>query len=135
MSLSSLSMALQPRMSEKAYGLSKERQTYIFDVPMTANKVTVAAAVTAQFSVTVEEVNIAISKGKAKRTYTKKGRKSTGKDNDVKKAYVKLKVGDHIPVFAAVEEDEAKAEKATERAEKVAEKQAKKAGKAKKESK
>lgn len=125
-------MALQPRMSEKAYGLSKERQTYIFDVPLTANKMTVADAVEAQFDVTVENVNISIVKGKVKRTYRKNGRPSIGRDNDVKKAYVKLKAGDQIPVFAAVEEDEAKAEKAQERAEKLAEKQAKKVAKEKK---
>ena len=122
-------MALAPRMSEKAYGLSKERQTFVFDVPSDSNKMTVAAAVEEQFKVTVEEVNIAIIKGKAKRTYRKGGKPVKGKDNDVKKAYVRIKAGDHIPVFAAVEEDEAKAEKAAEKAEKAATKRAKKAEK------
>lgn len=120
------SMTLKPRMSEKAYGLSKTRQTYVFAVPDDANKLTVAAAVEAQFKVTVETVNIAIQKGKAKRTYRRGGRPLIGKDNDVKKAYVRLKEGDVIPVFAAIDEEEAKAEKAAAKAEKAAKKAEKK---------
>jgi large subunit ribosomal protein L23 len=119
-------MTLKPRVSEKAYGLSKERNTYTFVVPKSANKATVAEAVAAQFDVTVEEVNIANILGKAKQTYRRGGRPVSGKNNDIKKAYVRIKDGDHIPVFAAIEEDEAKAEKAAEKAEKVAAKAAKK---------
>jgi large subunit ribosomal protein L23 len=101
----SKTLVLKPRVSEKAYGLSKERRTYVFDVPKDANKLTVAQAVTAQFNVTVEAVNIAVIKGKAKRTVRKGGRPVAGRQNDTKKAYVVLKEGDSLPVYAAQEED------------------------------
>lgn len=122
-------MALKPRMSEKAYALSKERNTYVFVVPMTANKVTVAAAVSAQFGVTVTDVNIGITKGKPKRSYKRGGRPITGKNVDIKKAYVRIKDGDQIPVFAAIDEEEAKAEKTAQAVEKAAAKKAKKESK------
>lgn len=122
-------MALKPRMSEKAYALSKERNTYVFVVPMTANKVTAAAAVSAQFGVTVTDINISITKGKPKRSYKRGGRPITGKNVDIKKAYVRLKEGDQIPVFAAIDEEEAKAEKTAEAIEKAAAKKAKKESK------
>lgn len=122
-------MTLKPRMSEKAYALSKERNTYVFVVPKTANKVTVAAAVESQFGVTVEEVNINLVKGKPKRSYRRGGRPLLGKNVDLKKAYVRLKAGDQIPIFAALEEDEAKAEKTAAQLEKAAAKRAKKEAK------
>lgn len=122
-------MALKPRMSEKAYGLTQDRNIYVFMVPLTANKVTVAAAVQEQFKVTVEEVNIAILKGKVKRSYRRGGRPLMGRDNDVKKAYVRLKAGDQIPIFAAVEEEEAKAEKTAAAVKKAVDKKAKKESK------
>ncbi len=124
-----LSMALKPRMSEKAYAVSQQRNTYVFVVPADANKLTVAQAVTEQFNVTVEDVNITILKGKAKRTYRRGGRPTTGRTADVKKAYVRLKAGDQIPVFAAIEEEEAKAEKTAAAVEKAATKRAKKEAK------
>lgn len=124
--MSKTSMPLVPRMSEKAYGLSKARQTYVFVVPQDANKLTIAEAVEAQFKVTVETVNIAVQKGKAKRSYRRGGRPLIGKDNDAKKAYVRLKEGDTIPVFAAIDEQEEKAEKAAAKADKAAKKAEKK---------
>jgi len=122
-------MVLKPRMSEKAYALSTARNTYVFVVPHTANKVTVANAVQDQFKVTVEEVNISILKGKKKRSYRRGGRPIVGQDSDVKKAYVKLKAGDQIPVFAAIEEEEAQAEKTAAAVKKAADKKAKKESK------
>jgi large subunit ribosomal protein L23 len=104
-------MTLRPRVSEKAYAQSQERNTYAFDVPRTANKVTVTQAVTSQFKVTVESVNIMNVKGKAKRTIRKGGRVTAGKDSDFKKAYVTLKAGDSIAIFAAAEEADAKSAK------------------------
>lgn len=120
------SIVLLPRLSEKTYGLSQTRNTYVFDVPKSANKHSVARAVTAQFEVTVEKVNIANIDGKAKRTIRKRGRISLGKQVDIKKAYVTLKEGDSLPLFAAVEESEAKSERIAKAAEKAAEKAAKK---------
>lgn len=122
----STQMTLKPRLSEKAYASSNELNTYVFDVPATANKVTVADAVAVQFNVTVEAVNIAIRKGKAKRTYRRGGRPTTGYDKTVKKAYVRIKAGQQIPVFAAIEEEEKQAEKTAKLVEKATEKKAKK---------
>lgn len=122
-------IVLKPRLSEKAYGLANARNTYVFDVPGDANKHTVARAVGAQFTVTVTEVNIANIKGKAKRTVRKNGRASAGRQSDIKKAYVTLKAGDSLPLFAAEEEAEAKEAKQTEKLAKASEKDAKKASK------
>lgn len=99
----SKTMTLRPRISEKAYGLSKTGNTYVIEVPKEANKLTVASAVQVQFDVTVETVNIAVIKGKAKRTYRKGRRAPIGRTRDVKKAYVRLKDGDSINVFPADE--------------------------------
>lgn len=107
----SKSLVLKPRVSEKAYALSQEHNTYVFDVPKSANKQLVAEAVKVQFSVTVETVNIANRKGKAKRTIRKGGRPIAGRQNAIKKAYVTLKAGDTIPVFASAEETEQAATK------------------------
>jgi len=117
---------LQPRMSEKAYGVSQTRNTYVFDVPKAANKHSVARAVAAQFEVTVENVNVTNIKGKAKRTVRKGGRAAHGRQSDFKKAYVTLKQGDSLPIFAGVEAAEAKSEKTAELMEKAVEKRAKK---------
>lgn len=103
--MNSKTMLLRPRVSEKAYGLSTARNTYVFITPLTANKIAVADAVAAQYGVTVTEVNIATIKGKTKRTVRKGGRATTGKRIDIKKAYVTLKTGDSLPIFAGVEED------------------------------
>lgn len=127
--MSAKTLVLKPRVSEKAYALSKLKNVFTFDVPLDANKALVAEAVTAQFGVTVEQVNIANIGGKPKRTYRRGGRQIHGKNNDIKKAYVRLKEGDHIPVFAAIDEDQEKAEKATAQAEKAAAKTAKKEAK------
>ena len=66
-------LILQPRMSEKAYGLSQLRNTYVFDVSGEVNKHSVASAVELQFEVVVKSVNIANIPGKAKRTVYKGG--------------------------------------------------------------
>jgi len=107
----SKSMVLKPRMSEKAYGLSQTADTYIFDVPSSANKLTVAQAVGVQFDVAVKAVNVVNVKGKPKRTVHKRSRPTNGKRSDIKKAYVTLKSGDSIPVFAAQETADAEAAK------------------------
>ncbi len=102
----SKTLILKPRISEKAYGQSVAKNTYAFVVPTDTNKNEVANAVTVQFGVTVTEVNIMNVKGKVKRTVRKGGRATSGKDNDFKKAYVTLKEGDSIAVFAT-EDDKA----------------------------
>ncbi len=120
-----MSMLLKPRMSEKAYASSQTGGVYVFMVPRNANKHSVASAITAQFKVTVTNVNIANQIGKAKRTVRKGGRAIAGRTADQKKAYVTLKSGDSIPVFAAVEEADKKSEKMEQVAAKAVKKEKK----------
>jgi large subunit ribosomal protein L23 len=104
-------MTLKPRLSEKTYGMSEALNVYTFEVPVGATKHTVAAAVKAQYDVVPVSVRIANIPGKAVRTYRKSARKTeTGKRSNVRKAYVTLKEGDKLPIFAAVEEANAAAE-------------------------
>lgn len=117
-------MHLRPRLSEKTFALANEKTVYVFDVPGDANKNTVAAAVAAQFGVTVLEVNILNVKGKSKRTIRKGGRAVAGQQSDRKKAYVTLKKGESLPFFE-VEEDDKKSKK-DKKAEKAAKKEEKK---------
>lgn len=100
----SKTMILRPRISEKAYALAQARNTYVFDVPTDTNRLEVAQSVAAQYEVTVENVNIVNVKGKTKRTIRKGGRPTSGKRSDIKKAYVTLKQGDSLPIYAAAEE-------------------------------
>jgi large subunit ribosomal protein L23 len=105
----STTLLLKPRISEKAYGLSLEKNTYVFDVPLTTNRAEIEQAVAFQFSVTPIKVNVHVVKGKAKRTFRKGGRPVNGKRTDSKRAYVTLKEGDTIGIFAS--ENDAKQEK------------------------
>lgn len=130
------SIILKPRMSEKAYALSQTARTYVFEVPGDVNKHTVARTVESQFDVKVTAVNLTTIPGKAKRTVYKGGRAVKGRESDTKKAYVTVAEGQSLPIFAAIEEEEAKQdatqEKIDKAAAKVAEKEAKKAAKEKK---
>lgn len=119
-------LVLTPVMSEKAYGLSQKRNTYVFAVPKEANKHSVARAVSAQFNVTVVDVNVANIAGKAKRTIRKSGRAVAGRQSDTRKAYVTLQQGDSLPIFAALEQEAQEAEQAQQAMDKAAEKAAKK---------
>lgn len=95
---------LVPRISEKGYKLSQERNTYIFNIPLDMNRVEVAKAVKEQFEVDAESVKIAIVKGKAMRFIRKGGKVNTGTRANVKKAYVRLAKGQSLPIFAAIDE-------------------------------
>lgn len=93
---------LKPRISEKGYAIFQTLNTYIFDVPATANKHQIAAAASGQYSVTVVGVRLAGVPGKAVRTNRRGSRKSiNGRRSDIKKAYVTLKSGDTLPLYAA----------------------------------
>jgi large subunit ribosomal protein L23 len=130
------SLLLVPRMSEKAYAQSQATNTYVFDVPSSANKHRVARAVAAQFDVTVSSVRTTLQTGKNKRTVRKSGRAVAGKQSDVKKAYVTLAKGNNLPFFAAIEEETKKSEEKAEQLKKATDKAAAKEDKkAKKESK
>ncbi|HZM63857.1 MAG TPA: 50S ribosomal protein L23 [Candidatus Saccharimonadales bacterium] len=114
-------LILKPRMSEKTFGLSQTGNVYVFTVPASASKQSVAAAVVAQFGVGVTNVNMANVKGKQKRTVRKRTRPVMGKQTDFKKAYVTLKKGDTLPFFQ-VEDDKKSDKKANKAAEKPAKK-------------
>ena len=92
-------ITLIPHISEKTYALSEEKNTYVFDVPQTVNKEQIASAVEEQFDVTVKKVNVIRAKGKAKKSYRKRGNFVIGQRKTIKKAYVTLKEGDNIAFF------------------------------------
>jgi len=101
----SKTLVLKPRLSEKAYGLSETRNTYVFDVPNTANRQLIAKAIEQQFGVTVTNVHIAAIRAKTRRTYQRRGRVvHRGHTSAGSKAYITLKEGDKLPLFAAVDE-------------------------------
>lgn len=122
------SMILKPRMSEKTYALSSNG-VYVFDVPTDVNKSQIATAVASQFEVTVEDVRVLVAKGKEARSIRLGGirRQIYGRRPNVKKAYVTLKKGDEIPIFAEVEKAEEEERKAEEKAAKKAAKESAKA--------
>src|SRR3989344_816364 len=116
MSSISRTITLKPRLSEKTYSLSQANNVYVFEVPKSANKHEIAKAVTMQFEVAVETVNIINLKGKAILSFKKGGKSTKGKRSDIKKAYVTLQEGNSLPFFEAQEESEKKAEKAEAKA-------------------
>lgn len=121
-------MFIKPRLSEKAFGQSQTTNTFTVDVPLGANKYDVADSLAKQFGVEVKSVRLVNRKGKTKRIMNTTGKRSSnqrGVQNDIKKAYVTLKEGSHLPFFAAAEEEIAKANEAKA-------KEAKKVSKAKK---
>jgi len=125
----SKSIVLLPRiMSEKAYRVSQDHRTYVFDIPQGLNKQSVAGAIAAQFDVTVTKVNITNRPGKAKRSITKR-RQYKGRDVASRKAYVTVAEGQSLPIYAAVEEEEAKQEALQEKMDKAVAKQADKEAK------
>jgi len=127
----SKSLFLKPRMSEKAYSLSEERNTYVFDIPARAKKQAVAEAVAAQYKVTVETVRIAKAAPKNRRIVKRRGRNVyRGQSSGRHKAYVRLAKDQSLPIFAAVKEEEEKEAKLAAKTEKLAEKQKTKVEKA-----
>jgi ribosomal protein L23 len=100
----SKAMVLKPKVSEKTYMLSEELNTYVFEVPKETSKLEIARAVAAQYEVGVTKVRVASIQGKSLKTYRRKGRVShKGFRSGVRKAFVTLKKGDKLPIFAAVE--------------------------------
>lgn len=97
-----------PRATEKAYAQSANN-VYVFNVPLTANKQEIAAAVEAQFEVKVDRIKTLVQSGKAVRFSRGKNR-FPGKTHrkDSKKAYVTLAAGDSIQVFDTPVEEEKK---------------------------
>ncbi|MBA3757758.1 50S ribosomal protein L23 [Candidatus Saccharibacteria bacterium] len=100
-----LAVILKPRLSEKVYGLSQTQNTYVFDVSRDANKHDIAEAVKNQYEVGIKSVRVASSRGKSQRSLRRGGRSVRHFQRaNIRKAYVTLKDGDKLPIFAAVEE-------------------------------
>lgn len=104
-------LLLKPRLSEKAYALSEQGNIYVFDVPKAANRHTVADSVAAQYGVEVSSVKIAKTAAKPLRSYKKRGRNLAAVRSGVRKAYVTLKEGHKLPIFAAQDAKAAKESK------------------------
>lgn len=118
---------LKPRMSEKAYGTAQATNTFVLDVPSELNKHEVAAAIEKQFAVKVTSVRTITRKGKTKRVMNTTGKRYSnryGVQSDLKKAYVTLAKGSHLPFFEAEEKEAQEAAKAEEKAAKKADKKA-----------
>lgn len=129
---------LKPRMSEKSFMLSQTTNTYAIDVPAGVNKYEIAEAVEKQFEVKVSDVRLVTRKGKVKRvinTTGKRGSNRQGVQSDVRKAYVTLAEGSHLPFFAAEEKEIEDAKKEADKAAKKADKKEAKKAPAKKEAK
>ena len=98
-------MIITPRVSEKTYAQA-QNGTYVFNVPMSANKHQIAAAIAEQYGVTVADVRPVVIKGKTVRAYRgKKQNPGVALRTKVKKVYVSLAEGDRIDLF---NEEEAK---------------------------
>jgi large subunit ribosomal protein L23 len=112
---------LKPRLSEKAYATAQATNTFVIDVPKELNKYEIAAAVEKQFEVSVSSVRVVNRKGKTKRVMNTTGKRSSnrhGTQADIKKAYITLAVGSHLPFFEAEEAEAKEAVKAEEKAKK-----------------
>ena len=93
-----------PVTTEKAYGLS-QKNVYVFDVPLAANKNEIVDAITAQYEVEVKAIKTLVQSGKAVRFSRGKNRyPGTTKRSDSKKAYVTLAAGSSLALFEQPEE-------------------------------
>jgi large subunit ribosomal protein L23 len=91
-----LRLLTKPHVSEKAARLA-DAGTYVFDVPMNAEKVSVRKAVESLYGVNVEAVRIIRTGGKPVR----RGKRVTFRQ-DVKKALVTLKKGQTLSLYEGV---------------------------------
>lgn len=100
-------LTIIPAASEKAYASSLEN-TYVFIVPMSANKQQIIDAVEAQYNVAVKDVRTLIQNGKSMSVSRgRRARPVTVQRKDTKKAYVSLKEGS-IQLFEEPKEEETK---------------------------
>ena len=97
-----------PVTTEKAYGLS-QKNIYVFNVPMTANKQQITDAIENQFDVKVAAIKTLVQSGKAIRFSRGKNRyPGTTTRSDSKKAYVTLAAGSSMNIFEQPAEEEKK---------------------------
>ena len=88
----------RPLVTEKFTHLTEKFNTYGFEVDSRANKITIKRTVEKIFKVKVLDVKTEIMRGKSKRS--KLG--VMGKRSNWKKAYVKVNIGEKIPIFEGV---------------------------------
>lgn len=93
------SILLKPRLSEKTFAASEQKNTYVFDVPVSANRHVVSSAITSQYGVVVKSVRIARTAPKPLRSYKKRGRSLATYSSGIRKAYVTLSEGHRLPMF------------------------------------
>lgn len=92
---------IRPIITEKADLLSERLQKYSFIVDKKANKIEIAKAVEARYSVNVESVNTVVMPGKQKSRMTKTGILK-GQIPAYKKAIVTLVEGEEIDLFGDI---------------------------------
>ena len=92
-------LTLIPRVSEKAYA-AHENGTYVFNVPMSANKASVTAALKDQYDVIATDVRFVIQNGKPVRASRgKRAQPAQALRTKKKKAYVSLAEGASLNLF------------------------------------
>lgn len=92
-------LTLIPRVSEKTYA-SAQSGTYVFNVPMVANKAGVIDAVKQQYNVEVKDVRFVVVKGKPVRASRgKRAQPVQALRSKTKKAYVSLVEGASLDLF------------------------------------
>ncbi|MFZ6014876.1 MAG: 50S ribosomal protein L23 [Patescibacteria group bacterium] len=92
----SFKLLLAPKVSEKAAYLAS-KNVYVFEVPVTAEKIEIAKAVQDLYGVKVIGIRTIRGRGKA----IQRGRK-TGRRNNWKKALVSVKKGQTIDLYEGV---------------------------------
>ena len=97
MSSSVYQVLKRPVITEKSNSLREERNQFVFEVAIDANKIEVRDAVQKLFGVRVVDVRTQIVRGKVKRL-----RRSFGKQPNWKKAIVTLHDEDSIELFEGV---------------------------------
>jgi large subunit ribosomal protein L23 len=97
-----------PVTTEKAYGLS-QKNVYVFNVPLSANKNEITDAIREQYGVEVKAIKTLVQTGKAVRYSRGKNRyPGTTHRSDSKKAYVTLAEGSSLAIFEQPVEEEKK---------------------------
>ena len=97
-------LILTPRVSEKAYALAQSG-TYVFNVPMSANKAGVISALKEQYDVDAKDVRLVIQNGKPVRSIrNKRSQPVQALRTKKKKAYVSLVEGATLNLFNEGEE-------------------------------
>lgn len=91
---------IKPLVTEKSDKLGKLNR-YTFKVDRDANRLEIKKAIETIYNVKVADVNTAVIPGKAKMRYTKKGF-TKGIKSAYKKAYITLKEGETLDIYATV---------------------------------